>query len=81
MSVVETSRRRRPRRPDRRAAALRALALLLALALAFLLGVAFARTLDERPRDGGTVTDVRTLTPLPQQPPTRTVTVTVTAAP
>jgi hypothetical protein len=47
--------------------------------LAFLLGMAFARTLDERPRPGGVVTDVRTLTPLPQQPPARTVTVTVTS--
>ena len=46
--------------------------------LAFLLGIAFARTLDERPKPGGAVTNVRTLTPLPQQPPARTVTVTVT---
>jgi hypothetical protein len=48
------------------------------LVLAFVLGVAVARTLDERPRNGSVVTDVRTLTPLPQQPPTRVVTVTVT---
>jgi len=48
-------------------------------ALAFLLGIAFARTLDERPRPGGVVTDVRTLAPLPQEPPARTVTVTVTS--
>jgi hypothetical protein len=41
-------------------------------------GIAFARALDERPRDGPMVTSVRTLTPLPQQPPTRTITVTVT---
>lgn len=46
--------------------------------LAFLLGIAFARTLDERSKPGGAVTNVRTLTPLPQQPPARTVTVTVT---
>jgi len=50
----------------------------IALVLAFLLGIAFARTLDERPEDGGTVTNVRTLTPLPQEGPARTVTVTVT---
>ncbi|HEU0248129.1 MAG TPA: hypothetical protein VFR38_13685 [Gaiellaceae bacterium] len=50
-----------------------------ALALAFLLGIAFARTLDERPEDGATVTSVRTLSPLPQSGPMRTVTVTVTA--
>jgi hypothetical protein len=49
-----------------------------ALALAFLLGIAFARTLDERPSPGGTETIVRTLTPVPQGAPTRTVTVTVT---
>jgi hypothetical protein len=49
------------------------------LVLAFVLGIAVARTLDERPSDGGAVTEVRTLTPLPQQPPTRTVTVTVTS--
>jgi len=46
--------------------------------LAFLLGLAFARTLDDRPEDGATVTSVRTLTPLPQEGPVRTVTVTVT---
>jgi hypothetical protein len=51
------------------------------LALAFLLGIAFARTLDERPTQGGTETIVRTLTPLPQDTPGRTVTVTVTATP
>jgi hypothetical protein len=51
------------------------------LALAFLLGIAFARTLDERPESGGAETIVRTLTPIPQGPPTRTVTVTVTTTP
>jgi hypothetical protein len=50
----------------------------LALLLVFLLGIAFARTLDERPEDGATVTSVRTLSPLPQSGPVRTVTVTVT---
>jgi hypothetical protein len=48
------------------------------LVLAFLLGMAFARTLDERPKSSGTVTNVRTLTPKPQDAPARTVTVTVT---
>jgi hypothetical protein len=47
--------------------------------LAFLLGIAFAETLDERPEPGGVVTNVRTLTPVPQEAPTRTVTVTVTS--
>ncbi len=46
--------------------------------LVFLLGIAFSRALDERPERGDLVTDVRTLTPLPQQPPASTVTVTVT---
>jgi hypothetical protein len=48
------------------------------VALAFLLGIAFSRTLDERPEQGGDVTSVRTLTPRSQEPPPRTVTVTVT---
>jgi len=51
----------------------------LALALTFLLGIAFARTLDERPEDGRTVTSVRTLTPIQQEERAPTVTVTVTA--
>lgn len=57
----------------------RALLLLVVGVLAFLLGIAFARTLDERPEPGGVVTNVRTLTPLPQEGPVRTVTVTVTS--
>jgi hypothetical protein len=55
--------------------------LLVVADLAFLLGIAFARTLDERPRPGDDVTtNVRTLKPLPQQTPGRTVTVTVTTS-
>jgi hypothetical protein len=46
--------------------------------LVFLLGIAFARTLDERPKSTGVATTERTLTPLPQSAPARTVTVTVT---
>jgi hypothetical protein len=57
---------------------MRALLVAVALVLAFLLGIAFARTLDERPNNGGTETSVRTLSPLPQQGSVRTVTVTVT---
>jgi hypothetical protein len=56
----------------------RAALLVVGLALAFLLGIAFAQTLDDRPKASGTVTDVRTLTPLPQEGSVRTVTVTVT---
>ena len=57
----------------------RLLLAVLLLVLAFLGGVAFARTLDEQVEPGGVVTNVRTLTPLPQEPPARTVTVTVTS--
>jgi hypothetical protein len=56
----------------------RAILVVFGLALAFLLGIAFARTLDERPKSSGPETIVRTLTPLPQDAPIRTVTVTVT---
>jgi len=65
-------------RSRRRETTTRVLLVVLLLVFAFLLGIAFARTLDERPEPGGVVTNVRTLTPLPQQPPARTVTVTVT---
>ncbi|MGH3109927.1 MAG: hypothetical protein ACRDQT_03295 [Gaiellaceae bacterium] len=69
--------RRRERRPSPRENLARLLLVLLLLVLAFLLGIAVAQTLDERPEPGGVVTDVRTLSPLPQEPPARTVTVTV----
>jgi hypothetical protein len=55
------------------------LVVVLAAVLAFLFGIAFARTLDDRPRTSGNETIVRTLTPRPQDAPGRTVTVTVTA--
>ena len=67
----------RPRTTKQRSVARIALGIVLAVLL-FLLGIAFARTLDERPASGDTVTNVRTLTPLPQEAPVRTVTVTVT---
>lgn len=76
MTVLERGRRRATR--PRRGRFVRVLLLAAALVLAFLLGIAVSRTLDERPAPGPAVTEVRTLTPLPQQPPTRTVTVTVT---
>jgi hypothetical protein len=57
----------------------RVVLLVVGLALAFLLGIAFAETLDERPRSSGTQTIVRTLEPRPQDAPARTVTVTVTS--
>jgi hypothetical protein len=65
------------RRPRRRLSP-RGLALALALVVVFVLGIAVGQALDDEPKTGGAVTSVRTLTPLPQQPPTRTVTVTVT---
>jgi hypothetical protein len=46
--------------------------------LVFLLGIAFSRALDERPRSGRPVTTVQTLEPRPQEAPVRTVTETVT---
>ena len=70
--------RRRPPQRTRGARVLRVLVVLFALALTFLLGVSFARTLDERPRSGPAGTTVRTLSPVPQGVPDRTVTVTVT---
>jgi hypothetical protein len=83
--MLERPSRERPRRerrdrsrPRRRETAARALLLGLLLVFAFLLGIAVSRTLDERPEPGGVQTTVRTLSPLPQQPPARTVTVTVT---
>jgi len=41
---------------------------LLAFAIVFALGVALGKALNDSPRAGGTVTYVRTLQPLPQQP-------------
>ena len=76
--MLERPSREGRARPERRKLLVRALLGVLLLALAFLLGVAFARTLDEQVEPGGVVTNVRTLTPLPQEPPARTVTVTVT---
>lgn len=66
--------RRRPRR--RRFS--RWIAFAVALIAVFVLGIAVGQALDDAPTPGGAVTAVRTLSPLPQQPPTRTVTVTVT---
>ena len=81
MSALDQSSRRRPQRRSRRAVIGRLVLAVVGLALAFLLGIAFARTLDERPESGGEETIVRTLEPIPQGAPTRTVTVTVTTTP
>ena len=76
MSTPERTRRdgKRGRRP-----VVRAIVIVLGVLLVFLLGVAFARTLDDRPRTSGNETTVRTLAPRPQDAPRETVTVTVTA--
>lgn len=76
--MLERPSREQRSRTRRRSPFLRTLLVGVALVLAFLLGLAFARTLDDRPEDRPTVTSVRTLTPLPQKGPARTVTVTVT---
>jgi hypothetical protein len=85
MTMLESPSRERPPRPRRGRPAKRRRELIarvvlatLVLVLAFLLGMAVAQTLDERPEPGGVVTDVRTLSPMEQQAPARTVTVTVT---
>ena len=82
MSALERPSRNAHRTPPRRRRRfLRLAGALLGAVLAFLLGIAFARTLDDRPRTSGDETIVRTLTPIPQSAPGRTVTVTVTATP
>jgi type VI protein secretion system component VasF len=50
----------------------------LLLVAVFVVGIAFGQALDDAPEPNGVTTSVRTLTPLPQEPPARTVTVTVT---
>lgn len=76
-SLEQPSRRRPPKR--RNGSALVRVVLLVALAaLVFLLGIAFSRALDERPRTEDPVTTVQTLEPRSQEAPVRTVTETVT---
>lgn len=66
----------RPRRPRRQGGWLRVVLVLVLLVLAFVLGLALGRTLEEAPA-GGDRTIVRTLDPLPLAPAEQTVTVTV----
>jgi hypothetical protein len=79
VTMLERTRRDAHRAPRRRRPLVRPVLVVLAAVLVFLLGIAFARTLDDRPRTSGNETIVRTLTPVPQSTPGRTVTVTVTA--
>ena len=81
MTMLEQTPRQDRDRRSRREQVGRVLLILVGLGLAFALGIAFAQTLDDRPRSGGAETNVRTLTPLPQEAPVRTVTVTVTTTP
>ena len=74
-ATARPERRPRPRSPRR---VWRRVAVVLALVLVFLGGVALGQALDDSPEPGGMTTVVRTLEPLPQEPPPRTVTVTVT---
>jgi hypothetical protein len=70
--VLDEPRTRYGRRPRRRQGRiwLRALLLALAMLVVFGLGVALGKALNDGPRQGSTVTYVRTLEPLPQQPAT-----------
>jgi hypothetical protein len=77
--MLERPSRQKRGRPRRRDTMARVVLVVVLLVVAFLLGIAFARTLDDRPNPDGVVTDIRTLTPLPQHAPARTVTVTVTS--
>jgi hypothetical protein len=65
-------------RPKPRRSVARTALLVAAFVLVFLVGIAFGQALDDSPEPNGVTTSVRTLTPLPQAPPARTVTVTVT---
>jgi len=75
-TLEQPSRRRQ--KPSGRSRIVRIVAVVLFAALLFLLGIAFSRALDERPRSGEPVTTVRTLDPRPQEAPARTVTETLT---
>jgi hypothetical protein len=68
VSALEQPSTERRRRPPRRRAWPRLLALVVGVLLVFVCGVAFGMALRDDPEPGGTVTYVRTLEPLPQRP-------------
>jgi hypothetical protein len=76
--VTVTRPRRAPRR-RRRGRWVRRILPILALAVAFVVGIGLGEALHDNPKPGGTQTLVRTLHPLPLVPVAQnTVTVTVT---
>lgn len=69
MTALQQPYSTRPRRRrSRRRRLLRAFALLVAAVVLFAAGVALGMALRDDPEPGGTVTLVRTLEPLPQEP-------------
>jgi hypothetical protein len=77
VSVLTSDRRAQQRKRRRRGRVIAlVVAVLLLLTLVFLVGLALGRAIEEGPEPGGTVTQVRTLQPVPLPPATRTVTVT-----
>ena len=59
---------RRDRRPRRGRRVIRALLLVVIVAAAFAVGIALGKALNDGPSPAQTVTYMRTLEPLPQQP-------------
>ena len=68
--------RPRPSRPPPRRRGARAVSAVVLGGILFALGLALGDSLDDHPDPATTVTDVRTLRPLPLPPERRTVTVT-----
>lgn len=74
--MTSAARRPAPRRRGRRL--LTFVLLAMAGAALFALGIGLGKALEENPEPGGSVTEVRTLRPLPLAPSRQTVTVIVT---
>ena len=67
--MIDSDERLARRRAPRRRRWPWVLLAILVAALLFLVGLALGLALEDRPVPGGTQTSVRTLEPLPQQPP------------